>query len=181
MRITAIDPGNEETAIVQISDDYRPTVFAKVDNYEALFMLERLQDEAELLGARHYFVIEQVAHYGTGMPAGKTIFDTCVWIGRYKQTIADLLHVSGAEAEAAAVNLVPRKEYVLQFCRTTRAGDPNVIQYLADRFAPGETNHGKGTKKAPGWFYGFKADVWQAYALAVYELDRRKNGKEVKD
>jgi len=40
-----------------------------------------------------------------------------------------------------------------------------------DRFAPGESNHGKGTKAEPGWFYGFAKDVWQATALAVYAAD----------
>lgn len=32
-------------------------------------------------------------------------------------------------------------------------------------------NRGKGTKTAPGWFHGFAADVWQAYALGVYAID----------
>ena len=31
-----------------------------------------------------------------------------------------------------------------------------------------------GTKAEPGWFYGFRADVWQAYALAVYVADTSK-------
>lgn len=32
-------------------------------------------------------------------------------------------------------------------------------------------NHGKGTKAAPGWFHEFRADIWQAMALAVYTAD----------
>ena len=45
-------------------------------------------------------------------------------------------------------------------------------QALVDRFAPGQPNHGKGTKAEPGFFYGFRADVWQAFALAVYAADQ---------
>lgn len=37
-------------------------------------------------------------------------------------------------------------------------------------------NHGKGTKANPGWFYGFRADVWQAHALAVYAADLQHHG-----
>ena len=54
----------------------------------------------------------------------------------------------------------------------SRAKDANIRQALVDRFAPGQPNHGKGTKDEPGWFHGFRADVWQAYALAVLVADR---------
>jgi hypothetical protein len=60
----------------------------------------------------------------------------------------------------------------LHHCHSAKAKDSNIRQALADRFAPGEPNYGKGTKANQGWFYGFSADVWQAYALAVYAADQ---------
>jgi hypothetical protein len=59
-----------------------------------------------------------------------------------------------------------------------RAKDSNIRQSLVDRFAPGERNYGKGTKAKPGFFYGFAADAWQAYALGVTYLDIRRDKDE---
>jgi hypothetical protein len=53
----------------------------------------------------------------------------------------------------------------------SRGDDAKVNRYLKDRFAPGSGNHGKGTKKDPGFFYGFRGDAWAAYALGVAYLD----------
>jgi hypothetical protein len=59
----------------------------------------------------------------------------------------------------------------LHHCHSRKAKDSNVTRALADRFAYGQPNYGKGTNASPGWFHGFHRDVWQAYALAVYLAD----------
>lgn len=155
--ILAIDPGSTESGyVLMFADDYRPDVIGKKKNEDILdFLFGPFGKKV---------VIEMVAHYGTGMPAGKTVFDTAVWIGRFYQHFTAL---------GLSVELMMRGEVKMNLCGTMRAKDSNVIQALADRFAPGQKNYGKGTKKNKGWFYGFSADIWQAYALGVTYLDRR--------
>jgi hypothetical protein len=117
-------------------------------------------------------VMEMIGHYGTGMSAGKDVYDTCVWIGRFWQT--PLLMGDWDTIDQMPVTLVKRKTIVTHICGSAKATDSNVVQALIDRFAPGERNHGKGIKNEPGFFYGFHRDIWQAYALAVYYMDTRK-------
>jgi len=162
-RVIAIDPGPTESGLCVIdAQSYRPLYVAKVDNHNVTEQVEGF-----LTGVKIDTVIEMIGHYGTGMPAGKEVFDTCVWIGRF---IEQLLSSSDS------VQTLPRTTVKLHLCGTTRAKDSNVTQALVDRFAPGEPNYGKGTKKAPSFFYGFSADMWQAYALAVTYLDMKMSG-----
>lgn len=153
--LLAIDPGNTESAYTIIdTHTCEPIKFAKVPNDEIL----------DLLG--DYYgpvVIEMVASYG--MPVGADVFETCVWIGRFQEAHAQ---ITGTIPE-----LVKRNPVKVHHCHSSKAKDSNITQALVDRFAPGQPNRGKGTKAAPGWFYGFAADVWQAYALAVYVADQR--------
>lgn len=156
MIVLAIDPGNEYSAWVLIdTDTYRPLKFDKADNR---IVLHDVAYELEF----DKVVIEKIASYG--MPVGETVFDTCIWIGRFIQMLEDLRH-----KESHAVR---RYEVKNNICHDARAKDSNIIQALVDRFAPGQMNRGKGTKKEPGWFYGFRADIWQAYALGVTYIDR---------
>jgi len=159
MSILAIDPGNTETGWVLIDADRRPLFFGKTENNQ---LLSLIRAGAEQVTA-DVQVIEMVASYG--MAVGADVFETCVWIGRFQQAIA--------ERTGAAPVLVKRLPVKLHHCHSSRAKDSNITQALVDRFAPGQTNHGKGTKAEPGWFYGFAKDVWQAYALAVYAADAR--------
>lgn len=146
MYILAIDPGNIESAyVIMESETYVPVDFAKTKNEE---LLEKLRQTF------YCTVIEMVACYG--MAVGKEVFDTCVWIGRFD------------EAMGSASILMVRKEVKMNLCGTNKAKDGNIIQALKDRFGD------KGTKANPGFFYGFKADCWQAYALGVTYIDKLK-------
>lgn len=170
-RILAIDPGNEASAYVLVdTETYRPIEGEKVDNDQ---LLERIVKAVQDDGIREV-VIEMVESYG--MPVGQTVFDTCFWIGRFTQ-----IAITAAPGESIAW-LIQRGKVKRHLCMSRAAKDSNVIQALVDRFAPGAQNRGKGTKKDPGWFYGFKADVWQAYGLAVTFIDLQRgrsgtNGK----
>lgn len=158
--LLAIDPGNEQSAYVLLETaTYRPARFGKLPNLDLLDLLNK-----ELLRDAEQVAIEQIGHYGTGMPAGASVFDTCRWIGRFEQVISEDSHLSEPL-------LVKRATVKTHLCGTAKAKDGNVIQALIDRFASGTPNRGKGIKSAPGFFYGFHADIWQAMALAVYAAD----------
>lgn len=165
MSVLAIDPGNEESAAALIDlATRRPIWVAKLPNLEMLATLEgyappELAGELQLTT---HVAIEMVASYG--MAVGAEVFETCVWIGRFQQSLQDW---RGLDAE-----LVKRIEVKTHHCHDSKAKDSNITQALIDRFAKGLQNRGKGTKKNPGWFYGFHSDIWQAYALAVLKADK---------
>lgn len=147
--LIAIDPGNIETAFVIMDDQYRPLEFGKWDNDRVLGLIACSSVSCNSV------VIEMIASYG--MPVGEEVFETCVWIGRF---------VEAAGRVGMNVTRIKRNEVKMNMCHSAKAKDGNIIQALKDRFGD------KGTKAAPGWFYGFKADCWQAYALGVTYIDK---------
>ena len=151
-RILAIDPGNVESGWCVIDAETRHPLQVGTSRNEDVREVLHVAYDIDLVA------VEMVASYG--MPVGAEVFETCVWIGRYVEA-----------ASTQHVELVKRQPVKLHHCHDSRAKDSNIRQALVDRFAPGQPNHGKGTKADPGWFHGFKADIWQAYALAVYVAD----------
>lgn len=158
-RLLAIDPGSTESGWVVIdTDTLEPLEFGKTEN-EAL-RAGIFSSNVTVTDFDSAFV-EMVASYG--MAVGKDVFQTCVWIGMFSTTI---------ERRCGKLpTLVYRQPVKLHHCHSAKAKDSNIRQALVDRFASGQPNYGKGTKAQPGWFYGFNADIWQAYALAVYAAD----------
>ncbi len=148
MNIIGIDPGPRETAFV-IWDCKQ----------EKIWELGIIPNEDYILNIRlmkgdYIHVIEMVACFG--MPVGKEVFETCLFIGRI------------LEASKIPCELVYRREIKLHFCGSMRAKDGNVRQALIDRF--GEP----GTKKNMGKLYGVRKDEWSALAIAVYWGDTHK-------
>ena len=71
--ILAIDPGNIKSAFCLIDPvGYKPIEFAKQDN-ELVRRVVKLYCASKRC---EHVVIEMIGHYGTGMPAGQTVFDT---------------------------------------------------------------------------------------------------------
>lgn len=152
--ILAIDPGNTESAYVLIENDLSRVVEkGKVENFELVDIILRIKDEHSSL---EHIAIEMIASYG--MAVGKTVFETCVWIGRFIQLIRIEF---GVEAD-----LIYRSEEKMCLCHSMKAKDSNIRQALVDIYAPNTPNGGKGTKKSPGYFYGFKSDIYSALAVA---------------
>ncbi len=156
MRILAIDPGTTQSAYVMWDGDKEKIIKCGIENNYDLLKILNVCSKAYAFTLR----IEMVGHYGTGMPAGKSIFETCIWIGAF-------LHKYGVMHNFKDY-LVLRKTIVTHLCGSTKAKDSNVRQALIDRF--GEP----GTRKKPGKLYGVKKDIWSALALAVYMSDKRK-------
>lgn len=148
--ILAIDPGNIQSAYV-LYDGEKIIEADKVDNEMMRILIEcRNADISTIL-------IEMVASYG--MPVGKEVFDTVLWIGRF---------IELAENRAIDHELIYRRQVKIHHCNSMKAKDSNIIQALKDKYGD------KGTKANPGFFYGFKEDLWQAFAIAAYYQESRK-------
>lgn len=149
-RILGIDPGNEKSGWV-IWDGQKMLECGVDGNGELMshFWLTDRNPDA--------IAIEMIGHYGTGMAVGKTVFHTCIFIGRFYERCQRRLGITP--------RLVLRPSIKADICGTPRAKDGNVIQALKDQI--GE----KGTKNNQGPLYGIKSHAWQALALAV-ALDR---------
>jgi len=122
----AIDPGSTESGVVILDPGYMPRFAGILPNHEVVATAD-----GELDGDKADVVIEMVAHYGTGMPAGRDVFDTCVWIGRFIESFARM---------GFMVRTLPRSTVKLNLCNSVKAKDQNIIQALVDRF---DRRHGK--------------------------------------
>lgn len=151
--IYAIDPGSAESAMVAFTG--KSIAWACIKPNTELLEMIRSQESALALNGQTVH-IELIGHYGKGMPAGRDVFDTCIYIGELKEA---------CRAQGAATNLVLRATIKTHICGSPKAKDANVKQALRDKWGD------KGTMKNPGFFFGFRDDMWQAFALANYAMN----------
>ncbi len=167
--ILAIDPGTTQSAWC-FFDGSKVVDCAIEQNQELRGRLSRLDLSEDNV------VIEMIASYG--MPVGKEVFETCVWIGRFMEVVL-------SNTGCAGCSLVYRKDVKMHLCNSARAKDPNIRQAIIDRFEP--TGGGKlpqvGTSKQPGPLYGVSNDIWAALGVAITFHDTKmlpignKNGE----
>jgi hypothetical protein len=157
MKVLALDVGTIETGYCVVDSETRkPIEFGKVDNN---LLLDRLMG--------HYpfdydiLVYEQFVSYG--MPIGATTLEAIKWNGRFIQANID--------NQCRPIYNITRIEERRVICNSVKSGDTEVKHALIERFAPKDSNFGKGTKNNKGFFYGFSKDMWSAYAVATTYLD----------
>ena len=168
MIVLAIDPGDTESAYSFWNEKYElvdteilknrvknPLIAEIIKNSDKVTndVMKDICKEAKNIKV-DFLAIEMIASYG--MAVGKNVFETCVYIGRFIETISSL---------NIPYTYIYRKWEKIAICNSMKANDSNIRQALIDRF--GEV----GTKKNPGFFYGFKKDIWAAAAVAVTFLD----------
>lgn len=148
MKLLAIDPGNEQSAYV-LYDGINIEQFGILPNTLLRGYLDKTA--CSQIQADH-LAIEMIASYG--MAVGKSVFETCVWIGRF------------IECWGENHSFVYRKDVKMYLCGSMKAKDANIRQAVMDRY--GSTREKAiGTKKSPGALYGVSKDVWAALAIAI--------------
>ncbi|MFQ5500628.1 MAG: hypothetical protein ACE5FH_13265 [Candidatus Zixiibacteriota bacterium] len=162
MKLITIDPGTENSGWV-ILDGMEIVRHGINENKTLLYNFgpnysERSDAYPDEL------VIEMVSHYGSGMPAGASVFETCIWIGRFEQKWRD--------NNNTPPHRLFRRDVKLWLCDSVRAKDANVRQAVIDRYPPtGKDGKGRpsaiGTKAHPGPLYGVSSHEWAALALGI--------------
>ena len=151
-RIFAIDPGTTDSGWAQLVDGR--VVASDVWPNEEL--IKRLRGDGHgCVDTSEVCAIEMIASYG--MPVGKEVFETCEWIGRFRE--------AWRQGRGRLPILIYRKDVKIHLCGTPKAKDPNIRQALIDKLGP------QGTKKAPGPTYGVRSHAWTALAVAVTAME----------
>ena len=147
--IFAIDPGTTKSAFVLYHD--REILLKGIDDNEDLIeaIREAALNDFHKASKLH---IEMVASYG--MAVGKSVFETCVWIGRF------------IEAWDRDWGYVYRKDEKMHLCGQTKAKDSNIRLAIIDRYGS-ERSIAIGTKGKPGALYGVSKDIWAALGVAI--------------
>lgn len=177
--IFAIDPGTTKSAYVLLDGKTCEIKDMGLEPNEKV-----LEVVLGLSPAKIELVSEMIACYGQRV--GRSVFETCVWIGRFLQ------------AFPGKRSRMKRKEAVLHLCHRTTGSDADVRQVLIDRYGGKEVAIGnKKCKKCKGkgWFGSGRPvcpvcngecwelppgplasvhdDIWAALAVGITFADQR--------
>lgn len=167
MRVLAIDPGTRESGVVLFDPQAQRVerAYKAMTNPEVITYIEQ-----NVIHNPHpvAIVCEWVEHYGKNIHAGKDVFETCRWIGRFEQQATSL--------SDEPFHTLTRREVKLHLCGTMRAKDPNVRMAIVDRFGGKAEAIGKKANRGP--LYGVTSHAWAALGVALTYADQSLGSRD---
>ena len=155
MIIFAVDPGSEKSGWVTFNTDtHEVSDFGTTENGK----LEGFIDCGGYSDC-DIFAYEMIGHYGKGMPAGKSVFETCIWIGHFEK----------AWNNKCTTYRILNNQIRVALCGTVRAKEKNIHLAAKETFEPygGGKDPYKGIKSQPGPLFGMTGHEFSALAVAL--------------
>lgn len=143
--VLGVDPGPAESAFAVVTDAQQVLHAEKVGNDS---LIDRIRKDPPA-----HVAIESIQSYG--MAVGRSVFDTCFFIGEIIRTCKDA---------GIPFTLYPRPEYTRRICGVGKVNDAVLRQALLLRF--GGDRKGEPLAALKG-----NSDKRSAFAVAVYHLD----------
>jgi Holliday junction resolvasome RuvABC endonuclease subunit len=143
--IVGVDPGPVESAYAIVTEGQQVLRADKVGNES---LIERIRQDPPA-----HVAIESIQSYG--MAVGRSVFDTCFFIGELIRTCKDA---------GIPFTLYPRPEYTRRICGVGKVNDAVLRQALLLRF--GGDRKGEPLAALKG-----NSDKRSAFAVAIYHLD----------
>lgn len=174
-KILAVDPGTDMSAYCVMQPDYSVISAAKVPNEELHSLIAR--------GGMDELVIECMeprflgGEKTQGQMIGSETYETCIWIGRFMELAMRMdMPVHRVYRSEERSRLIPTKKNKLPALpeNTGQTADAKIRASLIQRFAKHDKKNGKGNAKNKDVFYGFKGDMWSAFAVGAVHLDRAR-------
>jgi len=158
-----LDPGPERSALVGLNAD-GPTALRILDE-NAVIRAKLEELEADEVWGYRILAIEIPQPHRDFTP--QSAIDTAVEAGRFIQVW---------RGPCRKIKRTDVKHHLYPHHKTKKhpdvpGADAGIRAVLLKRFGP------KGTKASPGPMYGYKADLWQALAVAVCAAETREKGK----
>ncbi len=156
--ILGIDPGPEESGVVQLGADERIVSYRPAVPNDILV--------CELQGEALPVAIESMDPYGGRL--GNETIRTLIAIGEFKHA---------ANMQGAGAVLITRREVKRHLCGVTNVGDPEVRDALIEHYGPGK-QRAIGTKDQKGPLYGISKHLWAALGVALCVADQLRVKEE---
>lgn len=159
MIVVAIDPGPVKTAYCIFKVPSIPTQ----DLPEILSF--GIRENKDVLRAFSVYdpnriAIEMIASYG--MAVGASVFDTCVWIGRFAQALDEFQEKT---------TFIFRKDVKMHLCGSMKAKDSNIRQAILDLYI---AKYGEGVTKKGGMLYKASKDIWAAIGVGLTYINSQE-------